>query len=104
MTSRVRASMQQKLGYKLRERKRPLKELAGYQHEVATLRRTVRRSLRAQGFAIIERGVSFRQRRSKRSIRKRHELAVARQNSFMTIGPVSPLSFAGTPIFLNVFN
>ena len=22
----------------------------------------------------------------------------------MTIGPVSPLSFAGTPLFLNVFN
>ncbi len=30
--------------------------------------------------------------------------AKSRQYSFMTIGPVSPLSFAGTPLFLNVFN
>jgi hypothetical protein len=28
----------------------------------------------------------------------------SRQYSFMTIGPVSPLSFAGSPLFLNVFN
>lgn len=28
----------------------------------------------------------------------------SREYSFMTIGPVSPLSFAGTPLFLNVFN
>lgn len=28
----------------------------------------------------------------------------SRQYSFMTIGPVSPLSFSGTPLFLNVFN
>jgi hypothetical protein len=28
----------------------------------------------------------------------------SRQYSFMTIGPVSPLSFAGTPLFLNAFN
>lgn len=27
-----------------------------------------------------------------------------RQYSFMTIGPISPLSFAGTPLFLNAFN
>jgi hypothetical protein len=27
-----------------------------------------------------------------------------RQYSFMTIGPVSPLSFAGTPLFLNAFS
>lgn len=27
-----------------------------------------------------------------------------RQYSFMTIGPASPLSFSGTPLFLNVFN
>lgn len=27
-----------------------------------------------------------------------------KQYSFMTIGPVSPLSFSGTPLFLNVFN
>ena len=27
-----------------------------------------------------------------------------REYSFMTIGPVSPLSFAGTPLFFNVFN
>jgi hypothetical protein len=30
--------------------------------------------------------------------------AKSRQYSFMTIGPVSPLSFAGSPLFLNVFN
>lgn len=30
--------------------------------------------------------------------------AKSRQYSFMTIGPVSPLSFAGTPLFLNAFN
>ena len=28
----------------------------------------------------------------------------SRQYSFMTIGPVSPLSFAGTPLFLTAFN
>ena len=28
----------------------------------------------------------------------------SRQYSFMTIGPVSPLSFSGSPLFLNVFN
>jgi hypothetical protein len=28
----------------------------------------------------------------------------SRQYSFMTIGPVSPLSFAGTPLFMNAFN
>jgi hypothetical protein len=28
----------------------------------------------------------------------------SRQYSFMTIGPVSPLSFAGTPLFINAFN
>jgi hypothetical protein len=27
-----------------------------------------------------------------------------RSYSFMTIGPVSPLSFAGTPLFLNAYN
>lgn len=30
--------------------------------------------------------------------------AKSRQYSFMTIGPVSPLSFSGTPLFLSVFN
>lgn len=30
--------------------------------------------------------------------------ASSRQYSFMTIGPVSPLSFAGTPLFFNAFN
>jgi hypothetical protein len=30
--------------------------------------------------------------------------ARSRQYSFMTIGPVSPLSFSGSPLFLNVFN
>lgn len=29
---------------------------------------------------------------------------VSRQYAFMTIGPVSPLSFAGTPLFLTVYN
>jgi len=28
----------------------------------------------------------------------------SRQYSFMTTGPISPLSFAGTPLFLNAFN
>ena len=28
----------------------------------------------------------------------------SRKYSFMSQGPVSPLSFAGTPLFLNVFN
>jgi hypothetical protein len=28
----------------------------------------------------------------------------SREFSFMTIGPVSPLSFSGCPLFLNVFN
>lgn len=28
----------------------------------------------------------------------------SREYSFMTIGPVSPLSFAGTPLFFNAFN
>jgi hypothetical protein len=30
--------------------------------------------------------------------------ASSREFSFMTIGPVSPLSFSGSPLFLNVFN
>jgi len=30
--------------------------------------------------------------------------AASREYSFMTIGPVSPLSFAGTPLFFNAFN
>ena len=30
--------------------------------------------------------------------------AAGRQYSFMTIGPVSPLSFSGSPLFFNVFN
>ena len=29
---------------------------------------------------------------------------MSRQYSFMTIGPVSPLSFSGSPLFLNAFN
>ena len=28
----------------------------------------------------------------------------SREYSFMTIGPVSPLSFSGTPLFFNAFN
>ena len=30
--------------------------------------------------------------------------ARSRLYSFMTIGPVSPLSFSGSPLFLNAFN
>lgn len=30
--------------------------------------------------------------------------ARSRQYTFMTIGPVSPLSFSGSPLFLNAFN
>jgi hypothetical protein len=29
---------------------------------------------------------------------------VSRQYSFMTVGPVSPLSFAGTPLFFTAYN
>jgi hypothetical protein len=29
---------------------------------------------------------------------------LSREYSFMTVGPVSPLSFSGTPLFLNAFN
>ncbi len=28
----------------------------------------------------------------------------SRQYAFMTVGPVSPLSFSGTPLFLTAFN
>ena len=41
------------------------------------LRRAIRQALRAQGFHVSANAVSFRQRRDKRSIRKRHEHAVA---------------------------
>jgi hypothetical protein len=47
--------------------------------ESRALRRAVRRSLKAQGFRIEGNGVGFRQKRDKRSIRKRHALAVARK-------------------------
>jgi len=40
------------------------------------MRRAIRASLKAQGFRIQDGGVSFRQRRDKRSVRKRHALAV----------------------------
>jgi hypothetical protein len=43
------------------------------------LRSAIRRSLRAQGFRIEGNRVSFRQRRDKRSIRKRHEHAVEKR-------------------------
>jgi hypothetical protein len=43
------------------------------------LRSAIRRSLRAQGFRIDGNCVSFRQRRDKRSIRKRHEHAVEKR-------------------------
>ncbi len=32
------------------------------------------------------------------------KLYQSRQYSFMTIGPVSPLSFSGTPLFFTAFN
>ena len=47
--------------------------------ETRRLRRAIRASLKAQGFTIGKDGVSFRQRKDKRSIRKRHEHAVAKQ-------------------------
>jgi hypothetical protein len=43
------------------------------------LRRAIRQSLKAQGFRLEGNTVSFRQRRDKRSIRKRHEHAVAKR-------------------------
>lgn len=43
------------------------------------LRHAIRASLKAQGFRVDAAGVSFRQRRDKRSIRKRHSLSVARR-------------------------
>jgi len=43
------------------------------------LRSAIRRSLRAQGFRVAGNRVSFRQRRDKRSIRKRHEHAVEKR-------------------------
>jgi len=47
--------------------------------KVKKLRSAIRRSLRAQGFRIAGNRVSFRQRRDKRSIRKRHEHAVEKR-------------------------
>jgi len=47
--------------------------------QVAKLRRAIRQSLKAQGFHLRGNSVSFRQRRDKRSIRKRHRLAVAKR-------------------------
>lgn len=44
-----------------------------------SLRRAIRASLKAQGFRIQHEGVSFRQTRDKRSVRKRHALSVARR-------------------------
>ena len=49
------------------------------QEKVKRLRRAIRASLRAQGFTVGKNAVSFRRRRDKRSIRKRHEHAVMRQ-------------------------
>ncbi|MBU6411526.1 MAG: DUF4338 domain-containing protein, partial [Verrucomicrobia bacterium] len=43
------------------------------------LRSAIRRSLRAQGFRILDNRISFRQRHDKRSIRKRHEHAVEKK-------------------------
>jgi hypothetical protein len=47
--------------------------------EVRRLRKAIRASLKAQGFKVAKDGVSFRQRKDKRSIRKRHEHAVAKR-------------------------
>lgn len=47
--------------------------------EATRLRKAIRISLRSQGFAVSKDGVYFRQRKDKRSIRKRHEHAVAKQ-------------------------
>jgi hypothetical protein len=49
--------------------------------EAANLRAAVRRSLRAQGFEIVGDRVSFRHKRDKRSVRKRHKHAVAKKIS-----------------------
>ena len=58
--------------------------------EIKTLQRAIRRSLRAQGFHVHGREVSFRRRRDKRSVRKRHELAVAKRILFAE-KPLAPL-------------
>jgi Domain of unknown function (DUF4338) len=50
--------------------------------EEKKLRRAIKRSLRAQGFHFKKDSISFRQRNDKRSIRKRHALAVAKQIVF----------------------
>jgi hypothetical protein len=47
--------------------------------EVKRLRRAIRASLKAQGFTVAKDLVSFRQKNDKRSIRKRHEHAVAKK-------------------------
>ena len=47
--------------------------------EVKRLRRAIHASLKAQGFTVAKDRVSFRQKNDKRSIRKRHEHAVAKK-------------------------
>src|SRR6478736_4409051 len=47
--------------------------------EVKRLRRTIHASLKAQGFTVAKNRVSFRRKNDKRSIRKRHEHAVAKK-------------------------
>lgn len=47
--------------------------------EKRRLRRAIKRSLRIQGFHFVEDRITFRQRKSKRSIRKRHQHAVAKR-------------------------
>jgi hypothetical protein len=47
--------------------------------EIKRLRKAIRASLKAQGFRLAKDGISFRQKNDKRSIRKRHEHAVAKQ-------------------------
>lgn len=49
--------------------------------ETANLRKAVRHSLRAQGFDVVGSRVSFRRKRDKRSVRKRHTHAVAKKIS-----------------------
>jgi hypothetical protein len=50
-----------------------------FEKEANSLRRAIRHSLRTQGFEIQRGRVSFRRKRDKRSVRKRHEFAVAKR-------------------------
>jgi hypothetical protein len=56
-----------------------IKTAAPDSKEVKRLRNAIFKSLKAQGFTVSKNGVSFRQRKDKRSIRRRHEHAVAKR-------------------------